>query len=191
MRLDWTASPSAAPRGVALVYALRHPAKVEKLLLSGAYGLQERVLLHEAAALLARVPGLTALFRHLLRRPPLLRLALHTAVHRPGAVTDELVADCLAPLHAPHALDAFARWLRTELLPHHTRTHLTSELDALEMPVLLLHGAHDLMVPVFYARRAVTHLPRACLHVLPHAGHLAPREFPAEVNARIVQFLTG
>lgn len=180
---------SSMSGAVALLYTLRHPERVEKLVLNGAYGFQDRVLLHEMAAVLARVPGLPAFVRRLLRHPALMKLALHAAVWQRKAITDELAADSLAGLAEPHALDAFARWLRTELLPHRTRTHLAPELDALDVPTLLIHGAHDFIVPVGYARRAAAHLPRAELHVFPGAGHLVPREFPAEVNAGIVSFL--
>lgn len=193
MHLDRFALGGSSMSGaVALTYALRHPERVEKLVLNGAYGFQDRVLLHEAAASLVRMPGLAALFRGLLTlHPAVMKAALHTAVWNRAAITDQLAADSLAGLDASHALEAFARWLRSELLPHRTRTDLTPRLPDLDVPVLLLHGAHDFIAPVHYARRAAQHLPRAELHVFSGAGHLVPREFPAQVNARLVGFLSA
>lgn len=182
---------SSMSGAVALVYTLKHPARVEKLLLSGAFGVQDRVHLHEAAALLARAPGLAALSRKLLRHPTVLRLALHLAVWHSSAITGELVRDCLAGLARPRALDAFTCWLRTELLPHHVCTNVTPLLGSLDVPVLWLHGARDRMLSVAHVRRAAALTPRAELHVFEKSGHLVPREFPAAVNARIVQFLTA
>ncbi len=180
---------SSMSGAVALVYALRYPERINKLLLSGAFGVQPRVPFHEAACLAARVPGLAAFFRRALDTPATMRLALLTALGHRHALTDELVRDARAGLERPDALDAFAIWLRTELLPHRVRTHVTSSLDHLTMPVLWLHGARDWMLPVRHARRAAALCPRGELHVFANAGHLVPREFPAAVNARIVAFL--
>ena len=145
---------SSMSGAVALVYALRHPEKIKKLLLSGAFGVQPRVPLHPAACLAARVPGLPAFFRHALDTPATMRLALLAALGHRHALTDELVADARAGLERPDALDAFAVWLRTELLPDRVRTHVTPSLDRLTMPVLWLHGGRDWMLPVRHTRRA-------------------------------------
>lgn len=45
-------------------------------------------------------------------------------------------------------------WLRSEVGPHRVRTDFSPQLHRLEMPALILHGEHDWMMPVRYARAA-------------------------------------
>lgn len=181
---------SSMSAAVAMGYALRHPARVASLGLAGAYGWQPRVPLHEAAYLGLHVPGLPALARRVLRAGRgVMSLALRVAVRRPGAVTPQLVDDARAGIRAAQALDAFFVWLRTEVEPHRVRTNYADRLAELTMPALLLHGAHDWIMPAAYVRRAHARLPRSRLHLFAEGGHMVPREYPAEVARLVTDFL--
>lgn len=183
---------SSMSGAVALGYALRAPERVAGLVLSGAYGWQPRVPLHRLAYLAAHVPGLPALVRAVLQRgPAVMRLALRVAIADPRAITDELVRDACAGVAADGQLDAFTTWLRSELGPRTVRSNFAGELHRLAMPVLILHGERDWMMPPAYARRAHERLPHSTLHLFPTAGHMVPREHPAEVTALIDAFLTA
>jgi pimeloyl-ACP methyl ester carboxylesterase len=182
---------SSMTGAVVLGLGIRHPERVVSLGLSGAYGWQPRVPLHEAAYALTRLPfGWAALLRWLLQlHPQVVRAALPVSVHCEEHINRELVRDAYNGASHPGALRAFMRWLRTELLPRRVRTDFTPELHRLTMPVLILHGAHDWVMPVRYARRAAAQIPHARLHVFEEAGHLVPREHPAAVNRIIHSFL--
>ena len=174
---------------MALGFTLRNQSRVEALVLSGAYGFQDRVPLHEAAYTACRIPGIDTAVRRLLQAHPLLiRTALPIAVYPPSAITDELVADTYAGVQGPHALHAFVKWMRTEIEPHRVRSDFSDRLAELTLPVLLFHGDHDWMMPIRYARRAAALFPDAELHTFA-SGHLVPREWPEEVNRLIVAFL--
>jgi pimeloyl-ACP methyl ester carboxylesterase len=58
-------------------------------------------------------------------------------------------------------------------------------LDRLPMPVLLVHGAEDRLVPVSAARRARRRRPGWEVHILPGVGHTAQLEVP-ELSARLI-----
>lgn len=181
---------SSMSGAVALGLALRAPARVASLVLSGAYGWQPRLPLHEIAYVLARVPGLAVLVRRVLRQGPgVMRLALRTAVADPARITTDLVDDAAEGIARAGQLRAFFVWLRSEVRPHDLRTNFADDLYRLTQPVLILHGGHDWLMPPRYARRAAGRLPNARLHLFPDAGHLVPRECPAAVNRLVIDFL--
>jgi pimeloyl-ACP methyl ester carboxylesterase len=173
-----------------LGFALRYPHRARALVLSGAYGFQPRLPLHELAYAACRLPGLAGALRRLFRLDPrVVRLALRLSVHKRSHITDELVADSYRGVLVEDALTAFFRWMRSETLPHRVRSDYTSRLHELALPVLLLHGVHDWTMPVRYARRAARLLPAAELHTFDDCAHLVPRERPAEASAFILDFL--
>jgi 2-hydroxy-6-oxonona-2,4-dienedioate hydrolase len=63
------------------------------------------------------------------------------------------------------------------------------ELASLTMPVLLIWGRHDQIVPLDYGRALARLLPLAELNVLETAGHLPHIEEPDLVNRLISDFL--
>lgn len=64
-------------------------------------------------------------------------------------------------------------------------------LDKLTMPVLVMAGEADQVVPVENSRRLAEKLPHATLVTFPGAGHLFVVERAHEVNRMIVDFLKG
>ena len=124
-------------------------------MLSGAYGFQPRVPLHEAAYAACRLPGLAWVTRTVLRLHPLMiRLVLPVSVHQSRRINRELVQDAYTGIQEPEALEAFVEWMQHDLLPRRVLSDFTPHLHRLAMPVLILHGAYDWTMPVRYARRA-------------------------------------
>jgi pimeloyl-ACP methyl ester carboxylesterase len=64
-------------------------------------------------------------------------------------------------------------------------------IRAITMPVLLLHGEHDRLVPVSAARAAARAHPSWSLVVLPDAGHVPQLEVPHECAEAILAWLAG
>jgi pimeloyl-ACP methyl ester carboxylesterase len=77
-------------------------------------------------------------------------------------------------------------WARAALAvtQHDTR----ADLPRIEVPVLLIWGADDRMVPVDHAAPLQAGLPQAELHVLDGAGHTANLEQPDAFSALLVDF---
>jgi pimeloyl-ACP methyl ester carboxylesterase len=63
------------------------------------------------------------------------------------------------------------------------------ELERLEMPTLVLHGARDMLVPLSYARDVARRLPNARLEVLREASHLPYMSHTDAFNAFVGDFL--
>lgn len=60
-------------------------------------------------------------------------------------------------------------------------------LPGIELPVMILHGDKDPIVPLTYSQRAVQALPHAELTVFPGEGH----GFSAEANRQMEQMIAG
>jgi pimeloyl-ACP methyl ester carboxylesterase len=75
---------------------------------------------------------------------------------------------------------AFARLLRDDARPL---------MRTLTMPVLLLWGEHDPLVPLTYAKQMLAEMPHAKLRVIPRAGHVPMWENPRDFNDALLRFL--
>ena len=75
---------------------------------------------------------------------------------------------------------AFARLLRDDARPL---------MRMLKMPVLLLWGEHDPLVPLHYAELMREQIPHATLVVVPHAGHVSMWENPEFFNRELLRFI--
>ncbi len=74
--------------------------------------------------------------------------------------------------------------------PHFQSRKLTERLGRVQVPILVLRGEHDLLVPPEAARTWVGSVPGARLLEVPGAGHCLPLERP-EVAAEVEGFLVG
>ena len=77
---------------------------------------------------------------------------------------------------------AFARLLRDDARPR---------LRELKMPVLLLWGERDPLVPLQYAEQMNAMIPNSRLQVISRAGHIPMWENPEAFNAALLEFLRG
>ena len=73
---------------------------------------------------------------------------------------------------------AFLATIRSVVGPDGQRVSATELLPMLKVPVLLVWGDRDRMIPVAHARAAVEHLPEARLVVFERAGHFPHLDQP-------------
>ena len=76
---------------------------------------------------------------------------------------------------------AFARLLRDDARPL---------MRKLTLPVLLVWGEHDPLVPLTYAEQMREEMPHAKLRVIPRAGHVPMWENPRAFNDAVLSFLS-
>lgn len=171
-------------------FALRHPHRVNGLVLVGAGGLQHRIPHQTLTYLLVRSrvagPMIARSMRWsngLCRR--YLRGVLHdrTQVHDLEALTRELRAELrgLQSVFSDWQYDAVER--RTMKVNH------LPQLHRIQCPMMVIHGAADAQVPVSVAHEAAGAVRGSKLRVIPEAGHWCQREKPNEFNAAIREFL--
>jgi 3-oxoadipate enol-lactonase len=87
------------------------------------------------------------------------------------------------------ALEQGAERLAAALAAMRDRADSTSLLPGIDVPVLVVAGEEDAIIPVAEADALARALPSARLVRIPGAGHLSPLERPAEVNAALLSFL--
>ncbi len=68
---------------------------------------------------------------------------------------------------------------------------LRAQLSQIQLPVLVIHGEHDRLLPLDAARWLVGQLPNARLHVVSGAGHVPTVTHPDEVAAAIDSFFAA
>lgn len=126
--------------------------------------------------------ALRALQRQLTRDPAAALAGFHRLCAAPPLSDDVLAARVAASLRL--GLPALAEGLR-EL----GELDLRAELEHVTIPVLLLHGEHDQVIPVAAAEQTASRLPQARLVVHPEAGHDLPLAHPAWVAEHVKDFL--
>ncbi|MGC8741078.1 MAG: alpha/beta fold hydrolase [Candidatus Sumerlaeaceae bacterium] len=70
-----------------------------------------------------------------------------------------------------------------------SRPDSTETLPTINVPVLLLFGADDIVTPKDCGVRMLARLPQATMEIVADAGHLAPIESPEPVNKAIEDYL--
>ncbi len=169
---------------IAVLTALRHPERVEAL-----------VLVDAAIYTEGDSPGwLLPVLRtpHMRRLGPLLVRSIQrwgedfgrSAWHDPDKLTPDIWAGYKKPLQAQN-------WDRAlwELTLASRPLGLEAQLDEVQMPTLVVTGDEDRIVPTEQSVRLAGELPNAELVVIPHCGHVPHEECPEAFLRAINGFL--
>ncbi|MFZ5452365.1 MAG: alpha/beta fold hydrolase [Thermodesulfobacteriota bacterium] len=170
--------------GLALLLARDYPQRVSAL-----------VLLAPAAALTRfpyifyplRLPGLGKMLAPLLLGPWIIPWALRLIYHRRELITPRVVAGYAAPFREPRRRLALASLCRQAQIP--PLAAIEAMLAQLLLPMVIIWGEQDRILPVRQVHWLRTRLPRATIHLLPAVGHAPQEEDPALVNEIIIDFL--
>jgi 3-oxoadipate enol-lactonase len=159
---------------VAQVLALEHPGDVRSLVLAdtnSTLSSEARRAMRERGEA-AKDGGMANVIESTLKR-----------WFTPGFMGSDIVARCRERLLADNVQGWAATW------------HAISELDTeprlkeIKVPTLVIIGEADLSVPVSRARAMADLMPRAVLHVVAGAPHMAPLERPDLFNPPVLEFL--
>lgn len=177
--------------GVAIQLALDRPALVATLVPIDAFGLGQALPNGLLSYALARFQLPNRLSLAVLRRSRrLTRVSLGSIVHDLDALDPAAVDAVFRELHRPTAGEAFRRFRSVGVTRAGYRTVFTDRFGDLSVPTYLLHGAHDGLFPVAWARRASERIPDAELRVLDDCAHWAPREKPEAVASWVRAAIT-
>lgn len=175
---------------LAIGYTLRHQERVRRLVLIGAYGIQDKAPFHRVSYFFVRMPWLLNLTWALARGSRwAARYSLNSIVRNPESRTESLVDEVLAAMQNLDSQKVFGQWQRDEVRWNGIKTNYTSQLESILVPVLMIHGTHDLGVPLEAAQRAASRFPDVRLEVIDDAGHWTQRDYPERVNVLLVDFL--
>lgn len=170
---------------VAASVAARRPERVPALVLIDAAGFQ-RDLADAPAVLRVAVADPTGLLARLPFKRPLVRLALRQVFHDDARVTDERVAEYVAPLLRSGAVASLRSLLRT---PPERVEHLRRALPGIRAPTLVVWGREDAWIPQAHADRFAAEIPDTRVVRLDDCGHMPQEECPAELLEVLAPFL--
>lgn len=171
--------------GVAARFAEEYPNRVDRLILVDAGGMPskegDRVPL---AFRIARVPVLNRLILYVTPRSLVIE-GLNDAIVRKSIITDAMI-------------DSYWDFARMEGTREATRerfglprdTFVKDHIAAIKMPVLILWGEEDHLIPVSAARAYHAAIPGSKLVVYPGTGHI-PMEEVADKSAADVEAFLG
>jgi len=108
---------------------------------------------------------------------------LKASYYDPSVLTPEARAEYLRPIRIKGSMDGLLRSMSDRAKDH------PIDDARITMPVLLLYGADDRVVPLSAAQRIRERLPHARLVVVQRAGHLLYDERPGECAGFIEEFL--
>lgn len=115
------------------------------------------------------------------------------AIQQPWTSSTAVLQDPVKPLDAlsmlsddpyPIARHAYLGQLDA-MLAHDTR----DRLPQITAETLVIVGTADVLTPPYEAEEVAALIPKARMHVLPRGGHGFMREFPAEFNRAVLNFL--
>ncbi|MFZ0792386.1 MAG: alpha/beta fold hydrolase [Candidatus Korobacteraceae bacterium] len=157
---------------IAAAFALQFPDMVDKLVLVDSAGVAEGA---------AELPVDLHLSTHAHMREVFEQLFYDKTL-----ATDDLV-DLAYQQHLErgdgYTIDSVLRNL------HAGRERVDASIANLRMPVLLVWGEQDAMIPVETGRRLHQLMPGSSLQVIPECGHLPALEKPAEFVRSVLEFL--
>jgi len=129
------------------------------------------------------------LFR-VVRRPGIVRRWAGLAYANSEAVTDELVDILVGPAQDRGSAQAFCSILKA-MTSAQFGPSVKAVLPTLKIPMLLIWGQQDRMVPPAFARQFAEYNPNLQLLNLDNAGHCPHDECPEEVNQAILDWING
>jgi pyruvate dehydrogenase E2 component (dihydrolipoamide acetyltransferase) len=109
-------------------------------------------------------------------------------VFDPKLVSRSMVEDVLRYKRLDGVTSALAKIAEAWFAGGRQSIDLTGRIGALTMPVQLVWGRNDRIIPITHAEALAAHLP---VHILEAAGHLPHMEKAGEVNRLIGQFIGG
>jgi pimeloyl-ACP methyl ester carboxylesterase len=168
--------------------AISYPTRVKKLVLVSAAGISTEHVRREPLVAFGRLWAATTsrtatLADPVVRRTRLRRLFMQTVVLHPEKLSVPLTAELVQGANKPGFVPALGA-----LLGYSFR----DRLPQIEVPVLIVWGRQDLLVPVGDADRFEQLIgPNAHKVIFEDTGHLAMLERPGRFNALLAGFIAG
>lgn len=181
---------------VALTAAVTYPEMAQSLVLITLPAARQELLTGRIQAFVGEIESFftvslfTRLVFCLIRRPRVIRTVLRAIYVNPERVTDKLVHSFLSPGFDRGAAQALSRLTKARTRNNFARR--TKELLAeVQMPILLIWGLNDRVIPLTWGRQLPALNPRLKLVEVPDAGHCPYDECAECVNAEILAWLAA
>lgn len=164
---------------MALALAIRHPERVEKLVLMGSVGVDFEL-----------TEGLDAVWGYEPSPETMGRLMRETFAYDASFVTDDLVRSRYEASLRPGVQEAFSsmfpaprqRWVDA-------MAHADDDIRGIAQPTLVVHGRDDLVIPLSNSLRLLDLIDDSRLHVFGRCGHWTQIEKVDEFSRLVSDFV--
>lgn len=178
---------------IATGFALRHPHRVNGLVLTDPGGMQHRLDKHVLNYALVRLGLFGKLGAKVLgsSRSLVRRMLTNSLFTGAQSVTDleAIVEEVRA--EARNRSSLFTDWQIDSIDRRAMKVNHLPRLEAIRCPTMFIHGEKDQVVPVSCAREAAGAVAGSSLRVVDDAGHWPNREKPNEFNALVREFVNA
>lgn len=166
--------------GHVLFFALKHPERVDRLVMSSPCGLPHKMAILDRILAMPIVGTIAALYGN----RALIRKQLLSAFANPDVVDEDLVDAVYKPLFMPGGLRATVRSYQQADF-----SFVQGNLESIEAPVLLVWGTRDSIHPRWMLEEMKRRLPTSEALVVENVGHMPHEEASDEFNRRALAFL--
>jgi haloalkane dehalogenase len=181
---------------VCLAAAAAHPEMVKGIAMINLpdLSLEEEMIPPWLRPVVARIksfvasPMLIKSLFYVVRRPPFVRKWAGRAYANPSAITAELVEILTGPAQDRGAAVAFSALFKA-MTSAEFGPRVKTILPTLDIPLLLMWGRQDRMIPPYLAQQFVALNPNLELVELDDAGHCPHDESPEQVNQILLDWL--
>ena len=154
---------------ISLMYTLKHPDKVKKLVLTGSSGLFEA--------------GMGSSFPKRGNYDYIKEKTKHT-FYDPNIVTEDMILEIMETLKDNSKCLNIIKMAKSA-----QRKNMSQELSQITTTTLLIWGLNDTITPPIVAHEFHSLLPHSTLHFLDHCCHVPMMEKPNEFNELLMNFL--
>lgn len=168
------------------VFALTYPERVEKLAMVGSGGLGRQV---SWVLRLMTIPGIGEMIYH-----PRFKgwFSMSPRIfYNPPDFLGEVLPELMRVRHLPGARSAMLRSLRSgvNVFGLRPKQNILARLQESDIPVMLVWGENDPVIPVSVAEGARRVLPKGAVHTVPECGHWPHMEKADLFNGILTGFL--
>ena len=172
--------------GVAARFAEENPQRVTKLILVDAGGLPVQSTGGQPLAFkIARMPGVNRIMLSVTPRSLVVEGLGKAIVHK------EIITDAMIDSYWDFARMDGTRAATLARFQENQDTYVRDHTTALKMPVLILWGEQDALIPLAIAHDWHKAVPGSTLIVYPKTGHIPMEEVAAQSAADVRRFLSG
>ncbi len=165
---------------VAIRYALEHPERVCGLVPVSSWGLSEKVPSHLLGSwFVNRTNFVTKLCHSLSKSETMTKMYIQT-VHfgRKSSITPEIIKEVMDEMKKESTITSIRLFQKSSITPKAAIPYFGEELSKLKMPVLLIHGKRDPIIPRINAEKATRIISNGRLNVMLSCRHWCCKEQP-------------
>ncbi len=169
--------------GIAVLTALKYPARVKGLILidAEAYAISPPLMLR-----VAQLPIITSFIHHLIGKWAV-HISLKRSFYDQTFVTDDLIENYYRPFKTNNGKKAPIKVLQA--IDFKKMGAISKDYGKIKKRTLIIWGKDDKISNIHLAYRLRKDIRNSMLKIIPESGHLVQEEKPEEVNKLIINFV--